>query len=66
MATPFSFKASTLLFHLLIQKPDYLLVLPWHFKDEIVKRESEYIENGGTLIFPLPKFTLVAKKNEFF
>ena len=49
-----------------LNPPKYMLVLPWHFKDEIVKRESEYIENGGTLIFPLPKFTLVAKKNEFF
>ena len=33
--------------------PKYMLVLPWHFKDEIIKRESEYLENGGTLIFRL-------------
>jgi hypothetical protein len=45
--------------------PKYMLVLPWHFKDEIVKRESEYIENGGTLIFPLPKFEIFTKKNAF-
>jgi hypothetical protein len=45
--------------------PKFMLVLPWHFKDEIVKRESEYIENGGTLIFPLPKFEIVTKKNAF-
>jgi hypothetical protein len=45
--------------------PKYMLVLPWHFKDEIVKRESVYLENGGTLIFPLPQFTIVTKKNEF-
>jgi hypothetical protein len=42
--------------------PPYLLVLPWHFKDEIVERETEFLENGGTLIFPLPSFTLVSKK----
>ena len=45
--------------------PPYMLVLPWHFKDEIVIRESEYINNGGTLIFPLPKFEIVTKKNAF-
>ena len=42
--------------------PPFLLVLPWHFKDEIVEREAHYVENGGTLLFPLPTFTLVSKK----
>jgi hypothetical protein len=42
--------------------PAYLLVLPWHFKEEIVERESEYLEAGGTLLFPLPNFTIVSKK----
>ena len=46
--------------------PKYMLVLPWHFKTEIIDRESEYLKNGGTLIFPLPEFTIVSKKNEFF
>lgn len=46
--------------------PKYMLVLPWHFKEEIIVRETEYINNGGTLIFPLPNFELVSKKNEFF
>ena len=45
--------------------PKYMLVLPWHFKNEIVHREREYLNNGGTLIFPLPEFTLVTKKNAF-
>jgi hypothetical protein len=36
------------------QKPDYLLVLPWHFKSEFLIREKEYMQNGGTIIFPLP------------
>lgn len=37
------------------QKPDYYLVLPWHFRDEFVKREKEFMDNGGKLIFPLPE-----------
>lgn len=48
-----------------INPPPYMLVLPWHFKEEIIKRESTYLENGGSLIFPLPKFEVITKKNEF-
>ncbi|MEA5421216.1 class I SAM-dependent methyltransferase [Spirulina sp. CCNP1310] len=40
-------------------KPDYMLVLPWHFKDSIIRRESEYLANGGKLIFPLPEIEIV-------
>jgi NDP-4-keto-2,6-dideoxyhexose 3-C-methyltransferase len=40
-------------------KPDYMLVGPWFFRDEIVKREAAYIKNGGALIFPLPKLEIV-------
>ena len=37
-------------------KPDYYLVLPWHFKKEIIKREKKIIKKGTKFIFPLPKF----------
>jgi hypothetical protein len=43
--------------------PDYLLVLPWHFRSEIIKREATYIKRGGSLIFPLPKIQIINKKN---
>lgn len=42
--------------------PNYLLVLPWHFRQEIIEREDEYLENGGQLIFPLPHFEIYSKK----
>ena len=38
--------------------PDYYLVLPWHFKDEFIKREREFISKGGKLIFPLPQLDI--------
>ena len=41
------------------RRPDYLLVLPWHFHDGIVEREGEYLERGGRLIFPLPEIEIV-------
>jgi len=39
--------------------PEYLLVLPWHFKEEIIARESDFLKAGGKLIFPLPTFEIV-------
>ena len=42
-----------------LKKPDYMLVLPWHFKDYIVKRERNFLKNGGKLIFPLPEIEIV-------
>ena len=41
------------------KKPDYLLVLPWHFKDHIVKREQKFLKEGGKLIFPLPDIEII-------
>jgi len=35
-------------------KPDYYLVLPWHFKEEIIKREKKIRQKGTKFIFPLP------------
>ena len=40
-------------------KPDYFLVLPWHFKDNILAREQEYLANGGKFIFPLPEIEII-------
>jgi GDP-mannose 4,6-dehydratase len=40
-------------------RPDYMLVLPWHFKQEFVIREKEYIDSGGVFVFPLPQLEFV-------
>ena len=40
-------------------KPDYFLVLPWHFKHSILEREQEFIKQGGKFIFPLPEIEIV-------
>lgn len=34
--------------------PEYLLVLPWHFRKFILKKEEHHLKKGGSLIFPLP------------
>jgi hypothetical protein len=39
--------------------PDYIVVLPWHFRNSIVERERAFLSAGGKLIFPLPKIEIV-------
>ncbi|ATZ80610.1 methyltransferase [Bodo saltans virus] len=41
-------------------KPEYYFILPWHFKDNIINKETEYLKNGGKLIFPLPFLDIVS------
>ena len=40
-------------------RPDYFLVLPWHFKDGILRREKEYLASGGRFIFPFPEIEII-------
>lgn len=42
--------------------PDYLLVLPWHFRNEIIEREKPFLETGGQFIFPFPHFEIIGSK----
>lgn len=48
------------------EKPSYFLVLPWFFESEVKKRETLYIKDSGTLIFPLPRVKLIDKNGERF
>jgi hypothetical protein len=43
------------------KKPDYYLVLPWHFMDEFKKRETDFLKRGGKFIVPMPEVHLVGK-----
>ena len=43
-----------------IMQPDYFLVLPWHFKSNIITRERDYLKSGGKLILPIPRVEVVA------
>jgi len=40
-------------------KKKIALVMPWHFRDGIVKKSEEYLTNGGKLLFPLPNIEVV-------
>lgn len=38
-------------------QPDYLLILPWFFRDTFIEREQAYLKKGGTMLFPAPSFS---------
>ena len=40
-------------------RPDYFLVMPWHFRNEFVEREAAFRRSGGRLVFPLPTLEVV-------
>lgn len=42
-------------------KPDYALILPWHFINEFCQREKKYLYEGGKFIVPCPKFKIIEK-----
>tara|TARA_B100001123_G_scaffold438314_1_gene572932 strand:+ start:2595 stop:3818 length:1224 start_codon:yes stop_codon:yes gene_type:complete len=44
-------------------KPDYFFVTPWGFIKEFIKREKQWLKDGGSFILPFPKFKLI-KHNE--
>lgn len=41
------------------EQADYFLVLPWHFREEFLRRESAFRNRGGKFIFPLPEFQVI-------
>ena len=44
--------------------PSAMLVIPWNFKEEILSREKDYIENGGKMLFLMPEPHYVDKNGE--
>lgn len=40
--------------------PDYMIIGPWFFADEIIEREIDYLNKGGKLVKPLPKVEIIS------
>jgi hypothetical protein len=44
--------------------PSAMLVIPWNFKEEILSREKNYIQNGGKMLFLMPSPYYIDKFGE--
>jgi len=42
-------------------KPAAALLLPWNITDEIIRRNRDYLDQGGTFIVPIPEVRLIGK-----
>ncbi|WP_372522588.1 methyltransferase domain-containing protein [Sulfuricaulis sp.] len=41
-------------------RPDYILILPWNIKDEIIEQMSHVREWGGKFVVPIPRVEVIA------
>ena len=43
------------------EKIDFLLLMAWNIKDEIIKQEMKFIKKGGRFILPFPQPKIIKK-----
>lgn len=40
-------------------KPEYVMILPWNFRDEIVRQQKDFLAGGGKFVVPIPSLEIV-------
>jgi hypothetical protein len=46
--------------HIRQTRPDYILILPWNIKDEVIEQMSHVREWGGKFVVPIPRVEVIA------
>ena len=44
--------------------PDFYLILPWTFLTSFIKKEKDFLENGGRFIIPIPEPRILGNTDE--
>lgn len=44
---------------LMADRPDYVMILPWNFRDEILRQQAAFLQAGGRFIVPIPDLEIV-------
>jgi len=40
-------------------RPDFVMILPWNFRDEIIHQQAAYYKAGGRFIIPVPHLEII-------
>lgn len=44
---------------LMENRPDYVMILPWNFREEIIRQQQAFLEAGGKFVVPIPDLEIV-------
>ncbi|MCP4309351.1 MAG: methyltransferase, partial [bacterium] len=46
---------------LMHDRPDYVVILPWNFRDEIIRQQQGFLDAGGRFVVPIPDLEIVER-----
>ncbi|MBI6630263.1 NAD-dependent epimerase/dehydratase family protein [Pontibaca salina] len=49
---------------LMADRPDYVVILPWNFRDEIIRQQQDFLATGGKFIVPTPELEVVEHRHD--
>ena len=41
-------------------RPDYVVILPWNFRDEIIRQQQDFLKSGGKFVVPIPDLEIIS------